>query len=111
MANLNRPAFLQRIATLFRSHPMVGILGPRQCGKTTLARDFLAARSEPRVHYFDLEDPDRSRGTGGGDGGGLTEWRRLTSPSAAATRRKLRAVAPGMHDQGGVGVDRANATH
>ncbi len=55
---MNRPAFLTRIATLFRSHPMVGILGPRQCGKTTLARDHLAARPEPRVHYFDLEDPD-----------------------------------------------------
>ena len=55
---MNRPVFLARIATLFRSHPMVGILGPRQCGKTTLARDYLAARPEPRVHYFDLEDPD-----------------------------------------------------
>ena len=37
---------------------MVGILGPRQCGKTTLARDYLAARPEPQIHYFDLEDPD-----------------------------------------------------
>ena len=37
---------------------MVGILGPRQCGKTTLARDHIAARSERPVHYFDLEDPD-----------------------------------------------------
>ena len=37
---------------------MVGILGPRQCGKTTLARDHIAALSEPQVHYFDLEDPD-----------------------------------------------------
>ena len=55
---MNRPVFLQRIETLFRSHPMVGILGPRQCGKTTLARDHLAARPEPQVHYFDLEDPD-----------------------------------------------------
>ena len=27
---------------------MVGILGPRQCGKTTLARDYLAARPERR---------------------------------------------------------------
>ena len=55
---MNRPVFLQRIETLFRSHPMVGILGPRQCGKTTLARDYLAERPEPQVHYFDLEDPD-----------------------------------------------------
>ena len=55
---VDRPAFLARIGTLFRSHPMVGILGPRQCGKTTLARDYVAAQSERRVHYFDLEDPD-----------------------------------------------------
>ena len=40
---------------------MVAILGPRQCGKTTLARDYLATLAddpaEP-VHYFDLEDPE-----------------------------------------------------
>ena len=38
----------------------MGIIGPRQCGKTTLARDYIngrAAGTEP-VHYFDLEDPD-----------------------------------------------------
>ena len=56
---MERAAFLGQIARLFRSHPMVGILGPRQCGKTTLARDYIDALSgsEPRVHYFDLEDP------------------------------------------------------
>jgi len=32
----------------------VALLGPRQCGKTTLARQFVAAES---VNYFDLEDP------------------------------------------------------
>ena len=33
----------------------VGVLvGPRQCGKTTLARQLLA---EDSVNYFDLEDP------------------------------------------------------
>ena len=58
---MDRPAYLERIAVLFRSHPMVAILGPRQCGKTTLARDFLSTltggSSEP-IHYFDLEDPE-----------------------------------------------------
>jgi predicted AAA+ superfamily ATPase len=34
--------------------PVVALLGPRQCGKTTLAREFLAPTSS---HYFDLEDP------------------------------------------------------
>ncbi|MDO8545183.1 MAG: ATP-binding protein [Opitutaceae bacterium] len=33
---------------------MVALLGPRQCGKTTLAREFVAADSP---NYFDLEDP------------------------------------------------------
>ena len=57
---MDRAVFLGQIARLFRSHPMVGILGPRQCGKTTLARDYIDALSdsEPRVHYFDLEDPE-----------------------------------------------------
>ncbi len=31
--------------------PVTAILGPRQCGKTTLAREF------PADHYFDLENP------------------------------------------------------
>src|ERR1700733_638346 len=33
---------------------VVALLGPRQCGKTTLARQFVPADS---VNYFDLEDP------------------------------------------------------
>ncbi len=33
---------------------MVALLGPRQCGKTTLAREFVTPRSP---NYFDLEDP------------------------------------------------------
>lgn len=33
---------------------MVALLGPRQCGKTTLARHFVSADS---LNYFDLEDP------------------------------------------------------
>ena len=40
-------------AALKRSR-MVALLGPRQCGKTTLAREFVAAGS---LNYFDLEDP------------------------------------------------------
>jgi hypothetical protein len=40
-------------AALERS-PVVLLSGPRQCGKTTLARELLAPES---VNYFDLEDP------------------------------------------------------
>jgi uncharacterized protein len=39
-----------------RASPVVALLGPRQCGKTTLARAY-AARTHAAVHYFDLEDP------------------------------------------------------
>lgn len=51
---LPRPAVLARIRSAIRVHPVVGLLGPRQCGKTTLARQIAAA--EPST-YFDLEDP------------------------------------------------------
>ena len=34
--------------------PVVAIVGPRQCGKTTLARQLVSADS---ANYFDLEDP------------------------------------------------------
>ncbi|MBI2363967.1 MAG: ATP-binding protein [Deltaproteobacteria bacterium] len=40
-------------AALKRSR-VVALLGPRQCGKTTLARQFVPADS---LNYFDLEDP------------------------------------------------------
>ncbi|MBU0480103.1 MAG: AAA family ATPase, partial [Proteobacteria bacterium] len=40
-------------AALTRSHIVV-MAGPRQCGKTTLARELLP---EDSVNYFDLEDP------------------------------------------------------
>jgi len=39
--------------TLERSR-VVALIGPRQCGKTTLARQFVSPFS---VNYFDLEDP------------------------------------------------------
>lgn len=35
--------------------PVVLLLGPRQCGKTTLAREIAAMRD---AHYYDLEDPE-----------------------------------------------------
>ncbi|MBW1849578.1 MAG: ATP-binding protein [Deltaproteobacteria bacterium] len=34
--------------------PVTAIIGPRQCGKTTLARQFINDRP---VHFFDLENP------------------------------------------------------
>lgn len=56
--NLKRKAFLDTIEKgLSRSRGVV-VLGPRQCGKTTLAQELGAKHTD--VHYFDLEDPDDS---------------------------------------------------
>ena len=49
-----RPRALERITHAFSTHPIGALLGPRQCGKTTLAR--LIAEREPCT-YFDLENP------------------------------------------------------
>ena len=49
-----RPRALERITHAFTTHPIAALLGPRQCGKTTLAR--LIAEREPCT-YFDLENP------------------------------------------------------
>jgi uncharacterized protein len=49
-----RPRALHRISNTFRIHPIAALLGPRQCGKTTLAK--VMAESEPCT-YFDLENP------------------------------------------------------
>jgi uncharacterized protein len=51
---IDRPVPKERIAAAFRVHPIVALLGPRQCGKTTLAR--VIARGEPST-YLDLENP------------------------------------------------------
>lgn len=51
---LPRTRALNRISNAFRIHPVAALLGPRQCGKTTLAR--VMAEGEPCT-YFDLENP------------------------------------------------------
>ncbi len=51
---LKRPQLLDRLRTGLRASPAVALLGPRQCGKTTLARQ-LAGTSKST--YFDLENP------------------------------------------------------
>lgn len=56
---IQRPRTEQLILDALRNNPVVAILGPRQCGKTTLAR-ILAEREFST--YLDLEDPeDQSR--------------------------------------------------
>ena len=51
---LKRSQLLARLLAGLRASPAVALLGPRQCGKTTLARQ-LAGTSKST--YFDLENP------------------------------------------------------
>jgi predicted AAA+ superfamily ATPase len=51
---VQRVDHVRRLAALLRQFPVVAILGPRQVGKTTLARQFLA-RHRFRSTVFDLE--------------------------------------------------------
>jgi predicted AAA+ superfamily ATPase len=54
VAVIDRPAIRSRLETTLARSRVVVLAGPRQCGKTTLARELL---SEESVNYFDLEDP------------------------------------------------------
>ncbi len=51
---IDRQTDIHLVRTALRRSRVVALLGPRQCGKTTLARQFVPADS---VNYFDLEDP------------------------------------------------------
>jgi len=52
---ISRARIQQSIVQRLARHPAVALLGPRQCGKTTLARQ-VAAGAAARI--FDLENPD-----------------------------------------------------
>lgn len=49
-----RHAILEELDTALARSRVVVLAGPRQCGKTTLARERV---SEHSINYFDLEDP------------------------------------------------------
>ena len=51
---IERKSDLARVRAALRRSRIVALLGPRQCGKTTLARHFVSPAS---LNYFDLEDP------------------------------------------------------
>lgn len=65
-AIIQRPQTMNRIYKTFEVHPIAGLLGPRQCGKATLAR-MMAGREDST--FFDLENP--------------VDLRRLSSPMQA----------------------------
>ena len=52
---LFRPEYEAEISQSMAANPITAILGPRQCGKTTIARKLAA---EDSSGFFDLEDPD-----------------------------------------------------
>lgn len=51
---IERRALRGRLERSLRDSPVVALVGPRQCGKTTLATEIARGR---RGAYFDLEDP------------------------------------------------------
>jgi predicted AAA+ superfamily ATPase len=51
---IDRPLAKARLNLALSRSSAVVLIGPRQCGKTTLCREFVSADS---VNYFDLEDP------------------------------------------------------
>ncbi|MBT1073725.1 ATP-binding protein [Geobacter grbiciae] len=51
---ISRHATHDALAAALERSRVVALLGPRQCGKTTLARTFVSPDS---LNYFDLEDP------------------------------------------------------
>jgi len=56
---IDRPDLQKALDRRFRANPVVLLLGPRQCGKTSLARRFAEGK---KVEFFDLESPvDRAR--------------------------------------------------
>jgi predicted AAA+ superfamily ATPase len=49
---IERPAYLKMLAAAVRRSPVTALMGPRQCGKTTLARLFQQGKN---ASHFDLE--------------------------------------------------------
>ena len=54
--DVQRTSYLNTIRERLRDNPIVSLVGPRQAGKTTLARMLAEATTGP-VHFFDLESP------------------------------------------------------
>lgn len=56
---IDRPFYIEKLSTAVKRSPVTALLGPRQCGKTTLARMFGAGK---QAIHFDLESqPDQQR--------------------------------------------------
>lgn len=51
-----RKKLLSKINEEYLVHQVCGLVGPRQCGKTTLAKSYLSSTNHI-VHFFDCENP------------------------------------------------------
>ena len=110
------PIFLDAVKT----HPVVTVFGPRQCGKTTLVRHVL-----PEYNYVNLENPKERRlameGWGGDAGeiknftrrgvscldvleGELASVQQLTGASLMVNWRQLTFELPPVRDASQVGL-------
>jgi len=60
MPLIKREYFINKIENALRVHSVIALLGPRQCGKTTLATQYITFEENKlsAIHHFDLEDPD-----------------------------------------------------
>jgi len=53
---ISRQKILSKIRDEYLVHQVCALIGPRQCGKTTLAKAYIKEIKEP-VHFFDCENP------------------------------------------------------
>lgn len=53
MTHIDRPHALALVERALRENPVCALIGPRQCGKTTLARQVASRRG--RAETFDLD--------------------------------------------------------
>ena len=54
---IDRQGYLTTLRSRLRDNPVVALPGPRQAGKTTLARMLAETSPELEIHHFDLESP------------------------------------------------------
>ena len=96
---IDRPRYLQQTRIQFDAHPVVAMLGSRQCGNT-LARMYADRFVNEPVTRFDLEDP--------------THLARLESPMLALENLRGLVIidevqrSPGLFEVLRVLVDREN---
>jgi len=57
---IDRTSYIEKITQNLKTFKVCALLGPRQCGKTTIATHYanLCKEKGEKVHFFDLEDPD-----------------------------------------------------